>query len=117
MDLMGNFFCWYHTLCTCFIPNINKYLKKKFITETIINIIREIYSAKTIERRSSKVDQQKKFLDEEELLFNYFNNNNYLNDNLLDKWTSLVKISQYCDPSNNYIERLFGEVEFFILLK
>ena len=54
------------------------------------------------------VDKLRNILKNNKELFNYFEA--YLSEEILDKWTSLYKISQYAEHSSNYIESLFGRI-------
>ena len=108
MDLLNSFYCWWHTLEKCFILNINTLLKERTLKTIIINHIRLIYCSKTYEDRNKFVLKFKEILEKEVSLLEYFDH--YLKDEILDKWTSLYKISQYSEHSSNYLESLFGKI-------
>lgn len=108
MDLLNSFYCWWHTLEKCFIPKINELLNEKYLKDTLIQHIRFIYCSKSIEDRKEKVLQFKKLLLSESKLSEYFEY--YLNDEILDKWSSLYKISQYAEHTSNYLESLFSGI-------
>ena len=103
---MSSFYCWWHNLEKCFIKSINETLIEKYLKNNIIKQIRLIYCSKTYDDRKEKVLDLKKLLSREEKLLEYFEN--YLKDEILDKWTSLFKISQYAEHTSNYLETLFG---------
>ena len=81
-------------------------LIEKDLETDIVIIIRKIYCSKTINRRNECIEKLKNFLKKEPLLLNYFNDN-YLNDDILNKWTCLYKTSIYSEHSNNYLENFF----------
>ena len=108
MDLMSSFYCWFHTLIKCFIPAIEKNLLEKIKKNKIIQILRFIYCSKTISQRNKMVKEIKEILRYETNLNEYFKE--YLEEDILNKWTSQYKISQYSENSSNYIESLFGSL-------
>ena len=108
MNLLNSFYCWWHTLEKCFIPKIDELLIENMLKNNIIFQIRLIYCSKTLSDRAEKVLQLKKLLNNETKLMEYFEF--YINENILDKWSSLYKISQYAEHTSNYLESLFSRV-------
>ena len=102
MDLLNSFYCWWHTLEKCFIPKIDEFLIEKIKKNHIIRQIRWIYSSKTQSKRDEMVSNLKKLLNNEEKLMDYFEF--YISDEILNKWSSLYKISQYAEDTSNYLE-------------
>ena len=107
-NLLNSFYCWWHTLDKCFIPNIHKKIIEKPLENILITRIRDIYSSKTLEHRNEMVKLFFEELNNEPVLKEYFEP--YMKDDILDKWSSLYKISQYAEHTSNYIERFFGEI-------
>lgn len=108
MDLLNSFYCWWHTLEKCFIPFIDENLTEKIIKNDMIMKIRLIYCSKTLTKRNENVSNFKKLIKGETNLLDYFSN--YLKDDVLDKWSSLYKITQYAEHTSNYLESLFGSI-------
>lgn len=79
--------------------------------DTIITAIREVYSAKTYERRNNRVENLVDLLNENNLnkFLSFLNDNGYLIEKI-DRWSSLPKLSQYSEHSINYLERMFGKL-------
>lgn len=115
MKAKSSFYCWFHTLEKVFIPAI-KELSTPTIHSNIISVIRKIYCSKTLEARAKNVDILLEILKEEKKLKQFFETGRYLEEEVLDLWTSLYKFSQYADHSSNYLERFFGRVSFFYFL-
>ena len=70
--------------------------------------IRLIYCSKSLTKRNENVSNFKKLIKGETKLLDYFSN--YLKDEVLDKWSSLYKITQYAEHTSNYLESLFGSI-------
>ena len=62
--------------------------------------IRLIYCSKSLTKRNENVSNFKKLIKGETKLLDYFSN--YLKDEVLDKWSSLYKITQYAEHTSNY---------------
>lgn len=105
----GEFYCWYHVYHEILIPRIQKIMKDNDeLLKIYKNLIIKIYCSKTVERRVNKVKQFTNLLKEhDEKLLNWMIKEGYLGEKL-NKWTSLLKISQYRDHTNNFIENCFN---------
>lgn len=85
-------------------------MKNKNLIDGVTQVLRNIYSAKTIIQRSDEVDVLLELIEEETVFGLYIAP--YLTRKYLDLWTSLYKLSQYAEHSSNYLERLFKEVSY-----
>jgi hypothetical protein len=106
--------CWFHTFQKCFLPRITNVQNKNLIPY-IKKTIRLIYSSKTHEIRKKAIEKLVDIIKEETVFVNYIQT--YLEETLLDLWTSLYKISQYSEHTSNYLERLFKKVNEYNLRK
>lgn len=109
VDILNHIYCWWHTL-QAFKKNIGNISKNEDLFDEIVDMIREIYSSKTIIIRNRKVKQLEDFLKEksEKDLLDYFSH--YFGNDILNRWTCFGKISIYFEHTSNYLEKFFGSI-------
>ena len=76
----------------------------------IWKFINKIYSIKTIERKNEKVKSLKAYVDKNNLKSIWDKIEHLFEEEYLNKWTCLYKISTFRDSANNYLEKEFSSL-------
>ena len=108
MDIKFHFYCWFHILNKILIPKLDETIKDKNLMNLIIKNIRFVFCSKTFSQRAERVEELKKLFKEDKNLEDIFEE--YLKEETLDKWTCVLRITQYAEHSSNYLERFFGSI-------